>query len=172
MRMQEEIKRLAERLRVEKGLNLQVAGQCQELGSARALDPDRSESRRIYADRPFNRPGVALQALATPDSIAISEGLRKLVEGYFTLKTPGPARIKGSIEPLNVYVVTGRGPLCTRLQRSAGRGLTRFVGREREMEALMHTAVQAKEGREQTLQRWPSRGSASPSFATAQAPGK
>ena len=31
--------------------------------------------------------------------------------------------------------MTGLGPLRTRLQRSAGRGLTKFVGREREMEA-------------------------------------
>ena len=39
-------------------------------------------------------------------------------------------------EPVNVYEVTGLGPLRTRLQRSAGRGLTKFVGREREMEAM------------------------------------
>ena len=32
--------------------------------------------------------------------------------------------------------MTGLGPLRTRLQRSAGRGLTKFVGREREMEAM------------------------------------
>ena len=35
-----------------------------------------------------------LQALAAPGSIAISETVRKLVEGYFTLKALGPARIK------------------------------------------------------------------------------
>jgi hypothetical protein len=34
-------------------------------------------------------------------------------------------------------------------QRSAGRELTKFVGREREMEALKHAAEQAKEGRGQ-----------------------
>ncbi len=42
--------------------------------------------------------------------------------------------------------MTGLGPLRTRLQRSAGRGLTKFVGREREMEALKHAAEQAKAG--------------------------
>ena len=42
--------------------------------------------------------------------------------------------------------MTGLGPLRTRLQRSAGRGLTKFVGREREMEALKHAAEQARPG--------------------------
>jgi predicted ATPase len=47
--------------------------------------------------------------------------------------------------------VTGLGPLRTRLQRSAGRGLTKFVGREREMEALRHAAGQAKAGHGQIV---------------------
>jgi predicted ATPase len=41
--------------------------------------------------------------------------------------------------------------LRTRLQRSVGRGLTKFVGREREMEALKHAAEQAKAGRGQIV---------------------
>ena len=56
-------------------------------------------------------------------------------EGYFALKPLGPTKVKGVSEPVNVYEVTGLGPLRTRLQRAAGRGLTKFVGREREMEA-------------------------------------
>jgi predicted ATPase len=47
--------------------------------------------------------------------------------------------------------VTGLEPLRTRLQRSAGRGLTKFVGREREMEALRHSAEQARGGRGQIV---------------------
>ncbi len=42
--------------------------------------------------------------------------------------------------------MTGIGPLRTRLQRAVGRGLTKFVGREREMEALKHAAEQARSG--------------------------
>ena len=77
-----------------------------------------------------------LQALAAPGSIAISEPVRKLVEGYFALKALGPARIKGVSEPVNIYEVTGLGPLRTRLERSAARGLTRFIGRDDEMRML------------------------------------
>jgi hypothetical protein len=92
-----------------------------------------------------------LQALAAPGSIAITEPVRKLVEGYFALKPMGPARIKGVSEPLEIYEVTGLGPLRTRLQRATGRGLTKFVGREHEMEALRHAAEQAKAGHGQIV---------------------
>src|SRR5713226_6203288 len=92
-----------------------------------------------------------MQAVAPTGSIAITEHTRKLCEGYFQLKPRGPTRVKGLSEPVNVYEVTGLGPLRTRLQRSAGRGLTKFVGREREMEALKHAAEQAKSGRGQIV---------------------
>src|SRR5262249_7099998 len=73
------------------------------------------------------------------------------VEGYFTLKPLGPARIKGASEPVNVYEVTGLGPLRTRLQRSASRGYTKFVGRQREMEAMKSAAEQAMAGHGQIV---------------------
>jgi class 3 adenylate cyclase/predicted ATPase len=87
-----------------------------------------------------------MQTAAPVGSIAVSENTRRLCEGYFILKPLGATRVKGVSEPVNVYEVTGLGPLRTRLQRSAGRGLTKFVGREREMEVLKHTAEQAKAG--------------------------
>jgi class 3 adenylate cyclase/tetratricopeptide (TPR) repeat protein len=92
-----------------------------------------------------------MQTAAPVGSIAVSEGTRKLCEGYFVLKALGATRVKGVSEPVNVYEVTGLGPLRTRLQRSAGRGLTKFVGREREMEALKHAAEQARSGRGQIV---------------------
>jgi len=92
-----------------------------------------------------------MQALAPTGSIAISEQTRKLSEGYFALKPLGPTRVKGVSEPVNVYEVTGLGPLRTRLQRSAGRGLTKFVGREREMDAIKEAAERAKGGHGQIV---------------------
>src|SRR5208282_625733 len=76
---------------------------------------------------------------------------RRLCEGYFILKPLGATRVKGVSEPVNVYEVTGIGPLRTRLQRAAGRGLTKFVGREREMEALKHAAELARQGHGQIV---------------------
>ena len=92
-----------------------------------------------------------MQAIAPTGSIAITEHTRRLVEGYFQLKGRGPTRVKGLSEAVNVYEVTGLGPLRTRLQRSAGRGLTKFVGREREMEALKHAAERARAGHGQIV---------------------
>ena len=77
-----------------------------------------------------------MQVVARSGSIVVSEATRKLVEGYFQVKSIGPTKVKGVNEPIQVYEVTGLGPLRTRLQRSASRGYTRFIGREREMETL------------------------------------
>jgi class 3 adenylate cyclase len=68
-----------------------------------------------------------MQAVAPVGSIAVAEPTRKLCEGYFELKPLGPTKVKGVSEPVNVYEVTGLGPLRTRLQRSVGRGLSKFV---------------------------------------------
>jgi class 3 adenylate cyclase/predicted ATPase len=92
-----------------------------------------------------------MQTAAPVGSIAVSENTRKLCEGYFVLKPLGATKVKGVAELVNVYEVTGLGPLRTRLQRSAGRGLTKFVGREREMEAMQTAAQQARAGRGQIV---------------------
>jgi predicted ATPase len=151
LRMQEEVKRYAEKLRAEKGVNLQVrVGVNTGEVVVRSIKTD--DAHTEYAPIGHSTSLASrLQTLANPGSIAISEAVRKLIEGYFALKPLGPARIKGVSEPINVYEVTGLGPLRTRLQRSAGRGLTKFVGREREMEGLRHAAEQAKSGRGQIV---------------------
>ena len=149
--MQEEMRRFAERLRAEKGLNLQVRVGA-NVGDVVVRSIQTGEKQVEYT--PIGHSislASRLQALANPGSIAISDGLRRLVEGYFTHKALGPARIKGSSEAVSVYEVTGLGPLRTRLQRAAGRGLTKFVGREREMEALRHAAELVREGRGQIV---------------------
>jgi predicted ATPase/class 3 adenylate cyclase len=92
-----------------------------------------------------------MQAVAPTSSIAISEQTRKFVEGYFQLKALGPTRVKGVSAAVNVYEVTGVGALRTRLQRAAGRGLTKFVGRQREMEAMKAAAERAKAGHGQIV---------------------
>ncbi len=92
-----------------------------------------------------------MQAVAPVGSIAVAEPTRKLCEGYFALKSLGPTRVKGISEPIDVYEVTGLGPIRTRLQRSAGRGYTKFVGRRREIETMEHAAELAKGGHGQIV---------------------
>ena len=52
------------------------------------------------------------------------------------MKPLGPVNVKGLTEPVEVYEVTGVGAARTRLQAAAARGLTRFVGRDKEIEQL------------------------------------
>ena len=92
-----------------------------------------------------------MQAIAPTGPVAIAEQTRRLVEGFFQLKALGPTRVKGLTEPINVYEVTGLGPLRTRLQRAAARGLTKFVGRDREMDALRHALERAQAGHGQIV---------------------
>jgi class 3 adenylate cyclase/predicted ATPase len=92
-----------------------------------------------------------LQALAPTGSIATTNDARSLCEGYFNFRSLGPTKIKGVHEPLDVFEVVGLGPLRTRLQRSASRGLTRFVGRQREMEAMRAAAERARSGHGQIV---------------------
>jgi class 3 adenylate cyclase len=139
-RMQEDLKRYADRLReqgqppisVRVGVNSgEVVVRSIQTGDAHTEYSPIGHSVSLAA---------RLQALAAPGSIVIGESVRKFVEGYFQLKALRASRIKGVSEPVNVYEVIGLGPLRTRLQRSAGRGLTKFVGREREMDVLKHAA--------------------------------
>jgi hypothetical protein len=92
-----------------------------------------------------------MQAIARSGSILTSEYTQRLAEGYFQTKALGPAQIKGLAEPANVFEVVGLGALRTRLQVTARRGLTRFVGREREIDVLKHAAERAKAGQGQLL---------------------
>jgi len=92
-----------------------------------------------------------MQAVARTGSVVVSEATRKLVEGYFQLKSVGPTKVKGVRAPLEVYEVTGLGPLRTHFQLSAWRGLTKFVGRDREMDAMARAAELAKAGHGQII---------------------
>jgi predicted ATPase len=92
-----------------------------------------------------------MQALAPTGSIAATDTTRKLCEGYFTFKALGPTVVKGVSEPIEVFEVIGMGPLRTRLERAASRGLTKFIGRQRELEALKHAAEQPQAGHGQIV---------------------
>ncbi|HVN28603.1 MAG TPA: adenylate/guanylate cyclase domain-containing protein, partial [Candidatus Binataceae bacterium] len=92
-----------------------------------------------------------MQALAPTGSIAITENTRRIVEGYFELKALGPTRVRGLSDPINVYEVVGLGPLRTRLQASARRGLSKFVGRDHEMAQLERALELARAGHGQIV---------------------
>jgi class 3 adenylate cyclase len=151
LRLQEELKRYSDRMRQEGRLPLQARiGVNTGEVVVRSIQTGDAHTEYTPIGHTANL-AARMQVLAPIGSIAATEQVRKLCEGYFILKPLGPTKVKGLSEPVNVYEVTGLGPLRTRLQRATGRGLTKFVGREHEMEALKHAAEQARGGRGQIV---------------------
>jgi class 3 adenylate cyclase len=151
LRMQEQIKAHASALRQQgrPPIQIRVGLNCGEV-VIRAI-PIGEEHAEYTPIGHSTSLASRLQALAIPGTVVISEALRKLCEGYFTLKSLGAERIKGVSEPVAIFEVTGLGPLRTRLQRSLGRGLTRFVGRQAEIETLQRAAAAALAGHGQIV---------------------
>lgn len=92
-----------------------------------------------------------LQSLAEPGTILIGEATQRLVEGYIRSEAQGPVQVKGRIEPVQVYAVTGRRRGRSRLEVSIERGLTPLVGRERELNLLHNYLTRVKAGRGQVV---------------------
>ena len=92
-----------------------------------------------------------MQTAAPAGSIAASEATQRLCEGYFEFRALGPTAVKGLNTPLEVFEVVRAGRLRGHFQLSAQRGLTRFVGREREMAAMAGALEQAMAGHGQIV---------------------
>jgi tetratricopeptide (TPR) repeat protein len=92
-----------------------------------------------------------MEQLADPGTIVVTPATLGLVEGRMEVASLGPAAIKGLAEPLEVFEVTGVGVASTRLHAAARRGLTRFVGRDSELEQLWRVQEQAGRGRGQVV---------------------
>jgi AAA ATPase domain/Adenylate and Guanylate cyclase catalytic domain len=149
--MHEAMRQYGERLRADKGLNLQLRIGV-NIGEAVVRTVQTGTGHPEYSPIGHSTSLAArLQTLATPGSTVITGKMRGLVEGYFQLKGLGPTRIKGVSEPVELFEVNGLGPLRTHLQRAAARSFTRFVGREREMDALRHALEQVKAGHGQIV---------------------
>ena len=121
-RMQEDLKRYADRLReqgqppllVRVGVNSgEVVVRSIATGDGRVEDTPIGHSISLAS---------RLQILAAPGSVVIGASVRKFVEGYFQLKALGATRLKGVSEPVEVFEVTGLGPLADAV---ATRGRTR-----------------------------------------------
>ena len=146
MRMQDEIRRYSARLRAEGRPPIQIrAGANSGEVVVRTIKTGAGHTEYTPIGHTVNLAS-RLQSLASAGSTVISDSTRTLVEGYFALRPLGPAQVKGISEPVNVHEVVGLGPLRTRLQRSAGRGLSKFVGRTKEKEALRRAAARAHSG--------------------------
>jgi hypothetical protein len=92
-----------------------------------------------------------MEGLAGPGTTIVTEHMFKLTEGLFRFDALGAREVKGRIDSVSVYRVIAPSSRRTRFDVSAERGLTRFVGRDRELELLMDALNRAKAGHGQAI---------------------
>ncbi len=92
-----------------------------------------------------------MEQLAEPGTTYVTEDAFKITEGYFRFEALGEKEVKGKEQPIKVYRVLAASTRRTRFDVDAERGLTRFIGRERELELLMDAFERAKSGRGQAV---------------------
>ena len=92
-----------------------------------------------------------LQVVADPGDILISDDTARLVEGYVRLDSLGPLAIRGRAESVVAHRLLGVRASRSRFQVAAERGLTPFVGRERDLKLLNERLARARAGRGQVV---------------------
>ena len=151
LRMQEELKRYSDSVRLKFGapLAMRVGLNTGEV-VVRSIRKDDLHTDYVPVGHSINL-AARMEQMATPGSILMTAHTAKLVEGFFALKSLGAAEIKGVEQPLPVFEVTGLGQLRTRLQVAASRGLTRFVGRHQELQQMQQALALARAGHGQVI---------------------
>jgi class 3 adenylate cyclase/predicted ATPase len=115
-----------------------------EMGAGAHLDPT-----AIVGETP--NIAARLQALAPPDSAAISSTTHKLVQGLFVCASIGPQILKGIAKPIEVYRLLGESGARSRFEVVTKAGLIHRVDREEEMALLGRCWERTKEGQGQVV---------------------
>src|SRR5262249_40585529 len=71
--------------------------------------------------------------------------------GYIQITPLGPVPVKGLAAPVEVFELMGATAVRERFQARAAQGLTRFVGRQRELDTLHQALEQARTGQGQVV---------------------
>jgi class 3 adenylate cyclase/tetratricopeptide (TPR) repeat protein len=150
LRMQETVQRYAEGVRREYGITVRI-----RVG----LNSGEVVVRTIGSDLHMDYTAVGqtthlaarMEQLADPGAILMAADTFGLAEGFIQVKSLGPLPVKGLSHPLEVYEVVGVEPVRSRLHATAAGGLTRFVGRDPEVEQLRGALNRAKTGHGQVV---------------------
>jgi class 3 adenylate cyclase/tetratricopeptide (TPR) repeat protein len=92
-----------------------------------------------------------MEQLADPGAIVITPDTLALAEGYVEVKSLGPVPLKGLAAAVEVYELVGAGAVRSRLHAVAARGLTRFVGRDSEVDQLGQAMERTQAGHGQVI---------------------
>jgi class 3 adenylate cyclase/tetratricopeptide (TPR) repeat protein len=150
LRIQEVVRRYSDELRRTQGVEVQIrvglnSGDVvvRSIGSDLRMDYTAVGQTTHLAAR--------MEQLAAPGSIRLSAETLHLAEGFVQVTPLGPVPIKGLGEPVEVFELVGAGAARTRLEAAARRGLTRFVGRNAELEQLRDALDRASLGHGQVV---------------------
>jgi hypothetical protein len=148
LRMQESVKKYAEEVRRSHAavVNIRVGLNSGEV-VVRAIGSDLHMDYTAVGQT--THLAARMEQIANPGAIVITPDTLGLAEGYVAVKALGPVPVKGLATAVEVYEVMGAGPARTRFQASTRRGLTRFVGRDVELEQLRRAQQLAASGRGQ-----------------------
>src|SRR5262245_49143600 len=150
LRLQNAVRRYSDDLRRAQGVEVQI---CVGLNSGdvvvRAIG---SDLRMDYsAVGQTTNLAARMEQLAAPGSIRLTADALHLAEGFVQVAPLGPVPVKGLAQPIEVFELVGAGAARTRLEVAARRGLTRFVGRDAELEQLRDALDRAGQGHGQVV---------------------
>ena len=143
--MQEAIRRYSAEVRRGHGLEVQIrvglnAGEVVVRAIGNDLHMDYSAIGQT------THLAARMEQLAPPGTIRLTAETLRLVEGLVQVKALGLVPVKGLTVPVEVFELLGASGTRLRLQASAMRGLTRFVGRQQELAGLQQTLERAAAG--------------------------
>ena len=92
-----------------------------------------------------------MEKMAEPGTTYVTEETFAQTEGLFRFEALGEKEVKGKRELVKTYRVIAPSTRRTRFDVSAERGLTQFIGRERELELLLDGFERIKEGQGQAF---------------------
>jgi class 3 adenylate cyclase/tetratricopeptide (TPR) repeat protein len=148
--MQTDLRRYAEEVRRSHGLEMQArVGLNSGEVVVRAIDS--SLHMDYSAVGQTTHLAARMEQLATPGSIRLTAATLRLAEGLVQVNALGQFPVKGLTETIEVFELVGASTIRGRLQASAVRGLTRFVGRQQELTALQQALQQAGAGHGQVV---------------------
>jgi len=150
LRMQETVKREADRLRLRAGIPVQIrVGINSGEVVVRSI---RSDLRMDYtAVGQTTHLAARMEQMATPGTIRVTRETLALAEDFVHVLPLGPTDVKGLPDPVEIFELTGASPIRSRLQAAATRGLTRFVGRDVETDLLGEALARAGAGHGQVV---------------------
>ena len=148
--MQETMRHAAEEMRRSQGLELQIrVGLNSGEVVVRAIGNDLHMDYSAVGQT--THLAARMEQLAPPGSIRLTAATLRLVEGLVRVNSLGPVPVKGLAEPVEVFELIGASAIRRRLQAATSRGLTRFVGRQTEIDALGQALARAGAGHGQVV---------------------